>query len=217
MGGVAVKLLVAAALVALLGAGGAHADNPALTADVGVDDSYNISLTDSSGASVKHVDAGTYTLVIHDHSTLHNFRLSGPGVEVASGIVDAGDQTFTVTLVDGTYFFQCDVHVAQMRGSFTVGAVTAPKPPTKLAASIGPGATFALRGANGLSAGAYVITVADRSATDGFRLAGPGVSRATGVKFRGSLSWKLTFQQGRYSFGSLKRPKLRRTITVSAP
>src|SRR5256885_10936328 len=41
------------------------------------------------------------------------------------------DQTFTVTFVDGTYFFQCDPHSNQMRGQFTVGSVTTPPPTTR--------------------------------------------------------------------------------------
>lgn len=216
MRAVAVRLVFAVALVALLGAAGAaRADNPVLTANVGAGDSFAISLTAANGAAVKHVDAGTYTLVVHDHSSLHNFRLSGPGVEVASGIDTVGDETFAVTLVDGTYFFQCDAHVGQMHGSFTVGAVTGPPPPTKLVASLGPGAAFKLSPTSGLAAGTFSISVADRSTSDGFRLSGPGIAKSTGVKFRGSVTWKVTLKTGRYSYGSVKKPKLRRSFTVS--
>lgn len=223
----AVKLLVVAALIALLGAGGsARADNPTLVGDVGLNDSFSISLKDSTGATVTHLAAGTYTLLVHDHSALHNFDLNGPGVAVATGVDPVGDQTFTVTLVDGTYFFQCDEHVAQMHGSFTVGSVTtrppAPTPtPTPLpaarplAGSIGPGAKFGLAPAKGLAAGRFRIKVSDRTATDGFRLAGPGVTRATGVKFLGSVTWTVTLKAGTYSYGSARNTKLRRTLTIS--
>jgi hypothetical protein len=61
------------------------------------------------------------------------------------------------------------------------------------------------------------VTVTDRTATDGFRLAGPGVAKTTGVKLRGSATWKVTLQAGRYSFGSSRRPKLRRIFTISGP
>jgi hypothetical protein len=128
MPGVAVKLLLIAAFVALLGAAGARAENPVLTAEVGIGDSYTITLADASGALVKHLDAGTYTLVIHDHSSFHNFHLDGPGVDAASGVDEIADETFTVRLVDGTYFFQCDAHVGQMHGKFTVGTVTGRRP-----------------------------------------------------------------------------------------
>jgi hypothetical protein len=223
----AVKLLVVAALVALLSAGGtARADNPTLVGDVGLNDSFSISLKDASGTAVTHVAAGTYTLLVHDHSALHNFDLNGPGVSVATGVDTVGDQTFTVTLVDGTYFFQCDEHVGQMHGSFTVGSVTTPPPTptptptplpvaTVLAGSIGPGAKFALAPSKGLSAGKFKLKISDRSATDGFRLAGAGLTRATSAKFRGSVTWTVTLKAGKYSYGSARNAKLRRSFTIS--
>jgi hypothetical protein len=215
------KLVVAVAVVFLAGAGGAaRAADPVLTADVGAGDAFTIVLADASSSPVKHLDPGTYSLVVHDHSSFHNFHLSGPGVDVTTDVDAVGDRTFTVTFVDGTYFFQCDQHAAQMKGQFTVGAVTAPPPaapptPAKLAASIGPGKRFTFTGAAGVTVGAVVVTVKDRSATDGFRLSGLGVSKATGVKFRGTATWKLTLRAGTYRVGSLKNPKLRRTFTVS--
>jgi hypothetical protein len=224
---VAVKLVILAALVAVLSAAGyARADNPTLIGDVGLGDSFSISLKDASGKAVTQLDPGTYTLLVHDHSALHNFDLIGPGVSVATGVETIGDQTFTITLADGTYFFQCDEHVGQMHGSFTVGSVTTPPPTTpvppvpapatKLAGSIGPGAMFFLKPASGLSAGAYKITVNDRSTADGFRLAGPGLTRATGVKFKGSVTWAVRLKAGKYSFGSLRNAKRRRSITISS-
>jgi hypothetical protein len=224
-------VLVLAVAVSLLGAGGtARADNPVLTGDVGAGDAFVISLSDASGAPVKHVDAGTYTLVVHDRSTFHNFHLSGPGnVDVSTTVDGTGDQTFTVTLVDGRYFFQCDPHSAQMKGSFTVGSVTAPPPTTtttpapapppaavKLGASFGPGASFRLAPLAGLGAGKAVITVSDRSAKDGFRLSGPGVSKATGTAFRGTVTWTVTLRAGTYSYGSARNAKQRKTFRVSA-
>ena len=92
-----------------------------LTGSVGANDSFQIGLVDGSGAAVTHVDPGTYTLVVHDRSTLHNFHLFGPGgVDVATAVDTTGDSSFTVTLVDGIYTFQCDPHASQMSGSFHV-------------------------------------------------------------------------------------------------
>jgi hypothetical protein len=222
--GVAVKLLIVSALLALLGAvGAARADNPMLIGDVGLDDSYTISLKDASGTPVTHLPAGTYTLVIHDHSSIHNFDLNGPGVSVATGIDTIGDKTATVTFTDGTYFYDCDDHPTQMKGSFTVGSVTTPPPAptptpapvTKLGASIAAGGKATLKPSGGLSAGKFKLTVSDRTAADGFRLSGPGVSKATGVKFKGTVTWTGAFQDGKYSFGSVRKPKLRRSLTVS--
>ena len=225
----AVKILVATAVVALLGAAAsARADNPVLTGDVGQNDAFVITLKDPTGAPISHVDPGTYTLVVHDHSSFHNFHLSGPGADVSTTVDEIADHTFTITLVDGTYFFDCDPHSSQMKGSFTVGTATTttapttttpPPPPAatpkKVVAGIGPGAAFSLRPASGLAAGKFSITVADRTAADGFRLAGPGVAKATGAKFKGTVTWTVTLKQGTYSFGSTRTAKKRRTFTVS--
>ena len=215
------KLLLAGAIVALLGAAGsARAADPALVADVGLNDAYSISLKDASGSKVTHLDPGTYTLTIHDHSAIHNFHIDGPGVDASTEIPFVGDKTVTITISDGTYFFECDAHAAQMRGTFTAGTASAPPPPssappTKLAASIGPGSAFSLRPHGGLGAGKVVITVKDRSASDGFRLAGPGVRKATGATFRGTVRWTVTLKAGRYAFGSVRVPKRRTAFTVS--
>jgi hypothetical protein len=217
MGGVRVLAAAAAVVVVLGGAAAARAADPVLTADVGIGDSFTIGLTDAGGGKVTHLDPGSYTLVVHDHSSFHNFHLSGPGVDAFTDPDFIGDKSFTITLVDGTYFFQCDPHSSQMKGTFTVGVVAAPAPTTltKLTASIGPGARFTLKPATGLAAGKYAISVTDRSSTDGFRLRGPGVAKSTGVAFRGSVTWTVTLKAGSYSFGSSRRPALRRTVSIS--
>jgi hypothetical protein len=224
--GVTFAAVLGACAVLAGSAGAARADNPVLTGDVGQGDGFTITLKDASGAIVKHLDPGTYTLVLHDHSTLHNFDFSGPGVAVTTDIEAVGDKTFTVTLTDGTYFYVCDPHSSQMKGSFTVGAVaTTPTPTTPSPTPAPPAATRAtasisgsassFRPSSGLSAGAFAIVVNDKSAADGFRLSGPGVSKATGAKFRGTVTWKVKLAAGRYSYGSALHPKLRRAFTVS--
>jgi hypothetical protein len=211
-----VKLGLAVFVIALAaGAGNASADTPVLTGDVGLNDEFVISLVDASGAKVTHLDTGTYTLTVHDRSRHHNFHLYGPGVDVATVFDTIGDQTFTITLVDGTYVFVCDPHVSTMKGTFTVGSATAPPPPGKLAASISPVSKFALGPLGAVSAGKYVISVRDRSTKDGFRLSGPGLTRSTAARFTGSVRWTVTLRAGAYSFGSMRFPKLRRTFTVS--
>jgi plastocyanin len=219
-----VRLSLAVAAVALLaGAATARADNPVLNGDVGAGDAFTITLNDAAGNKVTHLDAGTYTLVLHDHSAFHNFHFSGPGVDVLTSVDGIENKTVTVTLTDGTYFFNCDPHSSQMKGSFTVGTVSTPPPPvptpapaaTKLAASIGAGSKATLKPLAGLGAGKAVITVKDTSASDGFRLAGPGVSKATGAAFRGTVKWTVTLRAGRYSYGSVRISKLRRTFTIS--
>jgi hypothetical protein len=225
IGGVAVKLLVVSALVALLSAAGsARADNPMLVADVGLGDSFSISLKDATGARVTHLAIGTYTLLVHDHSAIHNFDLFGPDVTAQTGVDTVGDQTFTITITDGTYNYVCDAHPTQMKGSFTAGNVTTPPPPpaptpkpavTRLTGSIGVGSKATLKPSSGLAAGRFSLTVSDRTAADGFRLAGPGVAKSTGVKFKGRATWSGTLKQGKYSYGSVRNPKLRRSFSVS--
>ena len=189
-----------------------------LIGTVGTNDDFQLSLVDSSGAAVQHVDAGTYTLVVHDKSTFHNFHLFGPGnVDVATAVDGTGDQTFTVTLADGIYTFQCDPHaLSGMRGTFAVGTAALPAPTATLNGSI-TGSKAALGGTLLLKAGPAVVTIHDRSKGDGFFLKGPGVSKKTGIGFTGAVAWKLTLQPGKYTYGPVRSVKGRKSFTVSAP
>jgi len=54
-----------------------------------------------------------------------------------------------------------------------------------------------------LAAGTYSVIVKDTSKTSGFRLSGPGVNKATSVKGTGTVTWKLVFQKGKYTFTSV--------------
>jgi len=221
---VPVVLAIAFAVVAAA----ARADNPQLVADVGLNDSFTISLKDATGAAVTHLDPGTYTLLVHDHSSLHNFHLFGNDLNVATDVDGVGDSTFTVTLTDGVYRFDCDPHSSVMKGSFTVGNAAPPAPPQppqptpppvaplhRLTASLGAGARVVVRGAAGLTPGKAVIVVKDPSRTDNVRLTGPGVNRATGIAFRGTVTWKVTLRNGTYVLRSDRHPKVRRTFVVA--
>lgn len=68
----------------------------------------------------KPTKAGKYTLVVSDKSSIHNFRLKGPGVNVATSVPATGSKTFKVTLKKGKYTFLCDPHPTSMKGSFTI-------------------------------------------------------------------------------------------------
>ena len=63
-------------LVFLLPSGSAAA-NPTLQATVGP--GFNITLKDSNGVNVTHLDPGAYDIHVVDPATVHNFHLSGPG------------------------------------------------------------------------------------------------------------------------------------------
>jgi len=69
--------------------------------------------------TTKPSKAGTVKIVVNDKSAIHNFHLTGPGVNVKTAVSAVGSKTFTVTLKKGTYKFICDPHPF-MKGSFTV-------------------------------------------------------------------------------------------------
>jgi plastocyanin len=182
-----------------------------LIANVGLNDAFTISLRTATGGSVDNIPAGAYEIEVHDHSSMHNFHLTGPGVNMSTTEGFVGTETWTVTLQDGRYTFLCDPHPTQMRGSFTVGTPPpAPPPPppppvTRLTATVGPGQTISLRTTRGrrvrgLRAGRYRIVVRDRSAMHNFHLFGPGVNKRTAVGFRGTQTWTVRLRKGRYRF-----------------
>ena len=60
-----------------------------------------------------------YRIVVRDRSTMHNFHLSGPGVNKRTTARFRGTATWTVTFRKGrTYRFVCDPHAKRMKGSF---------------------------------------------------------------------------------------------------
>jgi plastocyanin len=83
-------------------------------------DAFDISLTTEDGTAVTTLTPGDYTLEINDLSTIHNFHLTGPGVDVMSEVDTTEDENYDITLEDGTYNYVCDPHASQMNGSFTV-------------------------------------------------------------------------------------------------
>jgi plastocyanin len=96
------------------------AANPQLIGTVGP--GFTITLTDSNGVPVTSIAPGTYDIEVTDYADIHNFHLFGPGnVDEKTTVSGTGQFSWTVTLVPGTYTFQCDPHAASgMRGTFTV-------------------------------------------------------------------------------------------------
>src|SRR5262245_62191585 len=80
--------------------------------------------TDGPGFTItmskKTVPAGKYAITIHDRSSIHNFHLTGPGVDKLTSVPAIGTTKWTVTLKKGTYHFVCDPHRAIMHGILTV-------------------------------------------------------------------------------------------------
>jgi plastocyanin len=114
------RLLLIHAAALLLGAPAAAATHatPRLTGEVGPGYTIEVGL---KGKHVKTLRAGTYTVKVEDKSSLHNFHLTGPGLNKSTTVGFVGETTWTVKLRKGTYRFQCDPHAAfGMKGSFTV-------------------------------------------------------------------------------------------------
>jgi plastocyanin len=66
------------------------------------------------------VKAGTYVITIHDRSKIHNFHLTGPGINKKTSVVAVSTTKWTVKLKKGTYKFVCDPHKAIMHGVLKV-------------------------------------------------------------------------------------------------
>ena len=92
----------------------------ALVGTVGKNDAFTISLTDDAGTAIRNLAAGSYKLTVHDDSGIHNFHLTGSGVDDKTDVPKTGVRTFTVNVKPGTYTFLCDSHPSTMKGSFTV-------------------------------------------------------------------------------------------------
>jgi plastocyanin len=66
------------------------------------------------------VKAGTYTITIHDRSNIHDFHLTGPGVDKKTSVSAVSTTQWKVTLKKGTYRFVCDPHHTIMHGVLKV-------------------------------------------------------------------------------------------------
>jgi plastocyanin len=174
---------------------------------------FAIALVDRDFAPLGRVAAGTYTIDVDDRSPDHDFRLTGPGVNVATTLAEVGKKSFTVTLKPGTYTFLCDPHTLTMFATFTVPAAPAVIRPLTARVTAGGKVTLTASGKSvrSLTAGTYAVTVRDDSRAVGFRLLGPGVRKATGAHFRGRAIWRVHLRTGTYRYGA---GSALRTLTV---
>jgi hypothetical protein len=201
--------LLVAALTALVLAGAAHPEIPVLRATVV--EQTSVTLVDAAVASVTQLAPGAYTVVVDDRSSTDNFHLSGPGVNLDSGLTFEGSRTWEVTLGDGPYTFVSDTRAETMRGAFVVGTV----PPVRLRATVTDG-SIALEGGP-VQPGTYAIEVDDRSRLESFRLVGPGVELHTQRHTAFKVTWLVTLAEGTYHFFSDRRPDaLCGTLVVGA-
>jgi hypothetical protein len=111
------KLVLLAVLAAALVVPAAFAATPTLNGSVGP--GFTITLKQGT-AKVSKLKAGTYTFKIADKSSIHNFHLTGPGVNKKTAVGAMGTTIWKLTLKKGTYKYVCDPHASFMHGSFTV-------------------------------------------------------------------------------------------------
>jgi plastocyanin len=116
----AVCASAAVAVFVLAGAAGAAA-HPTLTGVVGKSDAFKITLS-FDGKIAKTLKAGTYTVVIHDDSQMHNYELDGPHGKswTFTQVPFVGTKTITLKLVPGKYKAYCAPHESVMFQHFTV-------------------------------------------------------------------------------------------------
>src|SRR5438045_4774201 len=112
-------LVVAAALAALTVTAAAQgAAPPKLVGTVGP--GFTITLK-RFNKPLKTLPHGTYSITVSDKSNIHNFHLTGPGVnKMITAVGFVGTKTVVVTLKKGVYKFVCDPHFTSMHGSFRV-------------------------------------------------------------------------------------------------
>jgi plastocyanin len=124
-----VRTVVATALVAVTAAALAAValarpavKHPLLVGTVGKNNAFKITLANASGKTVKTLKAGTYSLVVHDDSTFHNYELDGPHGKswTFTSVPFKGTKTFTLKLVAGKYKAYCAPHESVMFQRFTV-------------------------------------------------------------------------------------------------
>jgi hypothetical protein len=104
---------------------GAGAAPRTLVADDGLHDAYTISLKFPNGRLVKQIPTGTYTIVVHDHSRIHNFALGSQTANkrlFTTGIPFVGVKRYTLNLIAGSYAYACSAHFRTMNGTFVVTA-----------------------------------------------------------------------------------------------
>ena len=118
------RLLLPLALVgialAATTAGNAATRSAGLTGEVGPGYTIEVKL---SGKDLKTIKAGTYKIKVEDKASVHDFHLTGPGVNKATAVGFVGEKTWAITLKPGKYTYRCDPHALMgMKGTFRVTA-----------------------------------------------------------------------------------------------
>lgn len=114
-------LVAAVATLTVVATAGAMS-HPKLTGTVGKNGAFKITLTGANGKLVKTIKSGTYTFVIHDDASIHNYELDGPHGKswTFTSVPFVGTKTKTIKLVAGKYKAYCAPHESAMFQHFTV-------------------------------------------------------------------------------------------------
>jgi len=113
-------LLGVVAAAALIATGNALAASPkTVTGTVGPGFTIGLAM---HGKKVAKLKAGTtYRFIMRDRSSIHDFHLSGPGLNrVLTSVPFTGTKSFVLRLRKGRYRFVCDPHAGIMHGRFNV-------------------------------------------------------------------------------------------------
>jgi plastocyanin len=81
---------------------------------------FTITLKGPTGKVVKTLRPGAYTLTVGDKADIHDFHITGPGVNKKTSVSGTGTTTWKIVLKTGKYRYQCDPHASSMKGNFTV-------------------------------------------------------------------------------------------------
>jgi plastocyanin len=202
--GLTLAALAAAALLGAAEGAAVQAQNPKLVGTVGPGES--IVLRDAQGNRVSRLDPRTYDVEVEDLSDEHNFHLRGPGVNRQTAVEVQGNDSWTVTLTDGTYTYLCDAHPTTMRGSVTAGNPPAAPPRqttptvtarTRLVLTSGPAEVITLKTRSGaavkqMKLGTYKVTVRDRGRDHNAHVVAPGFNRKTKpLEYTGTQTWTI--------------------------
>jgi hypothetical protein len=120
---IALLSLVVGLITAATATAGA-ATPPKLFGVVGIHDAYSITLKNAKGGKIKTLKAGSYTFVVKDGSSMHNFYVEkqkgGSYHKAITTIPGRGTKTFVIKLTAGKYKYYCQAHESSMFGFITV-------------------------------------------------------------------------------------------------
>src|SRR5262249_26968028 len=106
-----------------------------------------------------------------------------------------------------------------LAGAALAGKPKVGPPPPKLFAAVGKATQVTLKDAHGklvvsLKPGWYTLTISDSSASQRFKLSGPGINRSTGGPFVGAAIWGVNLHKGTYRYQTVGHKLATRSFKV---